>query len=518
MNVRRISMLALAALLGGSVCGSFAQTSEASTDLPLTPRAVYDSSDWGAMMGPLKTYWNTWKQSEAAAGRQWNDLGQIINLGSAQMVSSYRADTVPSSAIQEVAKLAKAAGLLVGTSPGEAATLQSQEAKRATEAARAAADKAEQEKREQEQREKEEAEGTEPGVFGQGGESSEELDGSGDPEDLLEGEDPDDPSAPQDPSNPNDPTDPSDPSDPGNPSDPGAPGSGGPEEVPPLPVDPPEDPAPNPSDLVVHRDLEYGQSHARQVLDLYLPPEAADGGPVPVVVFFHGGAFVAGDKGSVTPFLPFVSAGYALASANYQLLQKSSPGDIDFLEDAGEIAKTSYDARNAIRWLKDNASTYNLDASRFAVAGASAGGYIAHAVGAGSNESTLRNEQAISGTSPSVKAVIALAGPTNFATFPAHKGSGIPVPINLITATLNSKGAVSPYDFVSSGDPPHMIRHGQLDEVIPVEQSTTYAEALENAGVFVDLKTYPDLGHEPTDDFFRDELGLMIDFLDEHVQ
>ncbi len=43
-----------------------------------------------------------------------------------------------------------------------------------------------------------------------------------------------------------------------------------------------------------HADLAYGSVSARQVLDVYLPEGAA--GPVPVVLWVHGGAFRMGDK------------------------------------------------------------------------------------------------------------------------------------------------------------------------------------------------------------------------------
>jgi len=43
------------------------------------------------------------------------------------------------------------------------------------------------------------------------------------------------------------------------------------------------------------RDLAYGP-HARQVLDLHLPTRAPEV-PLPVLLFVHGGGFVAGDKG-----------------------------------------------------------------------------------------------------------------------------------------------------------------------------------------------------------------------------
>jgi len=71
------------------------------------------------------------------------------------------------------------------------------------------------------------------------------------------------------------------------------------------------------------RDLAYvPNGHERQKLDLYLP---ADGtaAPVPVIIWVHGGAWLAGSKDRC-PAQRFVDAGYAVASINYRLSQHAT--------------------------------------------------------------------------------------------------------------------------------------------------------------------------------------------------
>src|SRR5947209_2398337 len=74
-----------------------------------------------------------------------------------------------------------------------------------------------------------------------------------------------------------------------------------------------------PEGVKVLRDQEYVPGgHERQKLDLYLP-EKADG-PLPVVVWIHGGAWRAGSKNGC-PAVFLVPKGYAVASINYRLSQ-----------------------------------------------------------------------------------------------------------------------------------------------------------------------------------------------------
>ena len=72
-------------------------------------------------------------------------------------------------------------------------------------------------------------------------------------------------------------------------------------------------------------DLAYATRSARNVLDIYLPDNAAN---PPLVVYIHGGAFFMGDKTGEDGKGPlglstFLAAGFAVALA---LLHKSADG------------------------------------------------------------------------------------------------------------------------------------------------------------------------------------------------
>ena len=68
-------------------------------------------------------------------------------------------------------------------------------------------------------------------------------------------------------------------------------------------------------------DLRYGP-FARNALDLWKAPHPpGHSGPAPVVVFFHGGGFIGGDKKSVPAWLVdrCLAEGISVASASYRL-------------------------------------------------------------------------------------------------------------------------------------------------------------------------------------------------------
>ncbi len=111
-------------------------------------------------------------------------------------------------------------------------------------------------------------------------------------------------------------------------------------------------------------DVAYGP-HARNVLDLW---QAAAPGPTPVLVFFHGGSFKAGDKANVLTrpiFAECLQAGIAVVSANYR-----------FSSDA-PFPAPMHDGARAVQFVRAKAREWNLDPARIAVSGSSAGATLA---------------------------------------------------------------------------------------------------------------------------------------------
>jgi acetyl esterase/lipase len=237
-------------------------------------------------------------------------------------------------------------------------------------------------------------------------------------------------------------------------------------------------------------DLAYADVSPAQRLDLYVPGDAPP--PIPVLMYVHGGMWSTGDKTApeYAPLLqPILRHGYAVASINYRLSGEAKfPAQIQ-------------DAKAAVRWLRANASGYGLDPDRIAAFGDSSGGHLVALLG---STNGLRKFEAPwlgnAGVSSRVQAVVDWFGPVNLLTmdrelrqagFQVEPGEGhdaadspesqlFGAPIQSIPARVR---AANPVTYLRPGRrvPPFLIAHGDLDSVVPLQQSITLRRAIVRA-------------------------------------
>jgi acetyl esterase/lipase len=117
----------------------------------------------------------------------------------------------------------------------------------------------------------------------------------------------------------------------------------------------------DPSEINVVKDLPYG-SHERQQLDVHTGTTRNYASPAPVIVIFHGGGLVAGNRAANANVADyFASLGYVGANAGYRLAP-----DAQWPEGGRDVAA-------AVGWLHAHAAEYGGDPERIFVAGISSG-------------------------------------------------------------------------------------------------------------------------------------------------
>ena len=107
---------------------------------------------------------------------------------------------------------------------------------------------------------------------------------------------------------------------------------------------------------------KYG-GHKLNVFDLWL---AKSEKPTPLVVYIHGGGFVGGDKSKYynsPDIVRFIEKGVSVAIINYRFLNEFPYG----------ILSSMKDSKRCLQFLRFNALKYNIDKTRIACTGGSAG-------------------------------------------------------------------------------------------------------------------------------------------------
>jgi acetyl esterase len=117
---------------------------------------------------------------------------------------------------------------------------------------------------------------------------------------------------------------------------------------------------------VAKKDMTYPTGGSEQPIRIYTP-QSSSSGPMPVIVFYHGGGWVIADIDTYEASAMALAkkANAIVASVEYRKGPES------------KFPAAHEDAFNAYKWVLENAQSFNGEASQVAVAGESAGGNMA---------------------------------------------------------------------------------------------------------------------------------------------
>ena len=250
-----------------------------------------------------------------------------------------------------------------------------------------------------------------------------------------------------------------------------------------------ETPEPTPTQIPVESidSIPYAEENPFQKLDVYLP--ATGDKPYPTILAIHGGGFIARSKALYKLIARhYARQGYAFVAINYRLAPRDSY--------PAQVA----DSFCALAWLHENQDKYGFDPNRVIVTGGSAGGYLAAMLGTIEDPNIYMKDcphEYPSGEA--VQAVVIYYGLydfTNIDDYPDHGGSLTSFwGAEYEDISAEKLEEMSPIKHIDGSEPPFIILHGTADTSVPSVMSERFAEALEQAGVDVELVLLPDVGH-----------------------
>ncbi|GHU80122.1 alpha/beta hydrolase [Clostridia bacterium] len=256
-------------------------------------------------------------------------------------------------------------------------------------------------------------------------------------------------------------------------------------------------------------DIPYGKDPLQKV-DIYLPNENTRKlDKYPLLIIIHGGGFTHMDKADwdVYPGFFWLEKGYAVASINYRLAPKHKfPAGVD-------------DCYNAVKFIIDHASEYQLDTHNIFIMGPSAGGSLTLITGL-----RLFNEQY--GQDYSIKALAPLCPVTDLsADFTSARGPLYRLMLwymfRAYLGRIPKRGQLDLFDvsyYVKDAIPPIFFQLGRHDPVIKVDYIESLAKELKHKGeVIVDiLEDGYHMG--ATKHFFIEEnIKRYLDFFEEKI-
>jgi len=240
-----------------------------------------------------------------------------------------------------------------------------------------------------------------------------------------------------------------------------------------------------------YEDLCYSESSTcdpKHKLDIYMPPGTS--ALTPLIIYIHGGGWsdnstdgdLSNDKGLTlrNDIAYLYNEGFIIASISYRSTK-----------DGHMFPAQVHDVKTAIRYLRRNALSYNIDPTKIGLAGHSAGGHLAALVGTSNRDCYLEgSDLGHPGYSSSVQAVYTLAPPVDL-SIPITKNCNpvaCPNALNrFLGCCLNTNECSSdilydanPVSYINGDEPPFYMVHGSNDCTVSPENSEILNNALQN--------------------------------------
>lgn len=235
------------------------------------------------------------------------------------------------------------------------------------------------------------------------------------------------------------------------------------------------------AEIRIEKNVPYLGAGRLEKMDVYLP-DASVKGPLPVVVWIHGGGWVGGSKSAARELnicTTLAENGYAAFSIDYKLgaeTTETDPAKVPL--STVPWPQNIHDCKTAVRFIRKEAARFNIDPERIAVSGGSAGGHLALVTGLSENDAELNKGGLYTDQSNDISCIIDFYGPTVIT--PGRRAVRFAGKTPEETAANIKAG--SPVLNVTKDSPPVLVVHGDKDETCPISFSLDLVEKMKAVG------------------------------------
>jgi acetyl esterase/lipase len=230
-------------------------------------------------------------------------------------------------------------------------------------------------------------------------------------------------------------------------------------------------------------DVVYGHKDGMALTFDVLKPDRPDGA---AVIYMVSGGWVSRwspPEQALRRWQPYLDRGFTV----FIVRHGSSPKYL--------IPDIVADVRRAVRYIRFNAKSWNVDADRIGVHGASAGGHLSLMLGTASDVGDPAATEPFMKVSSRVASVVAYFPPTDLRGMTRGLEAGTTGRFPALNYEREKAPDYSPIVFVTPDDPPTLLIHGDADTLVNISHSQNIYKVLQDARVVSEFITIPGAGH-----------------------
>ncbi|WP_257164250.1 alpha/beta hydrolase [Cetobacterium somerae] len=241
----------------------------------------------------------------------------------------------------------------------------------------------------------------------------------------------------------------------------------------------------------------------------------------PLVIFVTGGGFFLAPKYNyLQQRMALAESGFIVASIEYRVIPQ------------GKFPDALIDIKNAIRFLKANANKFEIDKTKVAIMGESAGGYLAALTATTNNYKEFEIGENLNESSD-VQAAIDIYGLSDLTKVgddfskkiqEVHISPSAPEAIFINGLSLFNKGGsikdnlnlaekANPINYISKNTPPFLLMHGDKDSLVSPSQTEILYESLLKNGIDAHRYIVKNANHADKYWYQPEVINIIIEFL-----